>query len=535
MAKDELITDFRFGYSKYNLNKSGLLHDNKVQSEMSTYSNLKDFASRGLSWNISFLDNILRSEFYVENAIKWTITKALRNGIDLNIRDIDVDNEKVIGVKDDLNKKYLKPLLDFGILGRGYGGSGALITINGSTDKDELLKPLNYTKDIKKDDVMTIRPLTRLYQILPDYSMGNKKFISNIGTETGIYDDTELGKPQYYRVSISGGMYNKGTNGKQASFDNFVNTFVVHRSRLLIYNSSKLSWIEEQVEQYFGISLAERAIEQIKAYKKSLDEIMKLLTRSNIPVANFANLSGVGRTGELGLSKIDDLIEAYEYALASGDLVVLGAKDEEDLKFLQADFKEITNILLDRKKELSAALEAPLTVTFKEKDDLDEKEHYSSIEEIQERQYGPALKQLIPIIYKIKYGEDIPEWSFNFRTLETSTEKEKIDKLKVASDIVNDLFLNNLINVNESRQMLISANENVGDMFHELSKLKDIENGKKYSNDFQIELANELNWKNKSDDLNKDDKKGYNMVESKLKGKTQGGNQKRTKKPGLDI
>ena len=255
------------------------MNDEKKSIRDATYQNIVDFSNRGLSWNIAFLDNVIREESYVENAIVWRANKALQNGIDLNIRDAEVDISNTIGVVERIKTNHTKALFDFSYLGIGYGGSGALIVVNGNTDKQEMLKPLT-SKEVKKGDTLSLRPLTRLYQIQPDYSKTDR-YINKVGKDVGIYDETELGKPQYYRVSISGGMFNKGGDKNNANFDNTINTFIVHRSRLLVSNGSTLTWIEQQVEQFFGRSIVENAIEEIKKYKKTLEEILKLLSRSN--------------------------------------------------------------------------------------------------------------------------------------------------------------------------------------------------------------------------------------------------------------
>lgn len=533
-AKSNILSEKRFNHStlmaqyakeKLREDKNSLMND--------TYQNIKDFSNRGLSWNIAYMDNIIRSESYIRNAITWRATKALENGIDLNIRDDKVNVDRVIGILDDLKTKYKKPLLSFGYLGIGYGGSGALIVIDGETKKEDMLKPLR-AEDLRQGQTMSLRPLTRLYQIQPDFSRADR-YITKVGKETGIFDDTELGKPQYYRVSISGDMFKQEKNGQKASFGNMVNTFIVHRSRLLVFNGNVLTWIEEQKDMYFGQSIVEGSIEEIKKYKKSLEEIMKLLNRSNLPVINMKGLQENNRAGDISLSKIDDLILSYQYALENGDLFVVGAKDEEELKFLQAEFRELSNILLDRKKELTASLNAPLSATFNVKDDLDESVYFFSVSEMQERQLAPAYRQIIPIIYKIKYGEDIPDYSFVFKSLEKTTEKDKIDKLEVATKIIKDLFEANLITYAVSQKMLISASNNVNDMFYEISKLVESENKDKLFKDFQIEIANELNWQSKKDDLKSDENSKYNMAETKLKGRNEGGDPDKTKKPSIKL
>ncbi len=535
IAKQHIISEENTGFGSYQvMYAKERLNDEKKSIRDATYQNIVDFSNRGLSWNIAFLDNVIREESYVENAIVWRANKALQNGIDLNIRDAEVDISKTIGVVERIKSNHTKALFDFSYLGIGYGGSGALIVVNGNTDKQEMLKPLT-SKDVKKGDTLSLRPLTRLYQIQPDYSKTDR-YINKVGKDVGIYDETELGKPQYYRVSISGGMFNKGGDKNNANFDNTINTFIVHRSRLLVSNGSTLTWIEQQVEQFFGRSIVENAIEEIKKYKKTLEEIMKLLSRSNLPVINMAGLEKTAsRSGSIGISKINDLIDAYTYALEDGDIFVVGAKDEEDLRFIQAEFKELSNILLDRKKELSSSLKAPLSVTFKEKDELDENEHFYAVKEFQTRQLAPALRQLIPLEYKSLYGEDIPEYSFVFRSLEETSEKDKIDKLKTATEIITDLFEKNLITSGIAHKMLYAASNNVNDMFYEIDKEFKEEYKDMLFKDFQIEIANELNWNNKKDELNGDENKHYNMAETKLKGRNEGGDPKTTKKIGIDL
>lgn len=515
-----------------------------IKDNMEERANLKDenpfsfksFTNRGLSWNIAFMDNLLRKEPYLINAVNYKSTRVLSNGIDLNIRDEDKDDKAQIFINDVLEMKHRKALLNWLFLGIAHGGSGALIVTDKGLNEEELKKPLT-VDNINKGDNIHLRPLTRLYQVQPYFAYKGKDgkgevFITNIGKEEGIYDSTELGKPKYYRVAISGDMFSKTNNNYTFDGDG-VNTYIVHRSRLLLYNSSELSWIERRVEQFFGVSIVEKTIDAIKRYKQTLDELLGLLKRSNIPVVYLDGMSKIGRAGTQGTEKILDVLVSIEYALRLGDTIVLGQEDK--LEYVMADFKDLSEQLLDRKKELSSILQVPISVTFNEKNELDANVYDFDDKNIQETQIRPAYMQLIPLEYKARYGSEIPDYSFTFKSLEQVTEKEKIDKLKVAVDIIVDLFENNIITVGMAKQILVSASDNVSDMLYELENAKDLikEDEKKKFNDFQKELAHELQTaalKAKGKEANT-----YNMAETKVKGKMLGGDNKTTNKNNIDL
>lgn len=491
---------------------------------------IQSFTNKGVSWNIAFMDSLLRKEPYLINAINYKSTRVLSNGIDINIRGDKKDNNRTIFINDKLEMVHRKALLNWLFLGIAHGGSGALIVTKGGLSEQELKKPLT-PKDIKKGEEIHLRPLTRLYQVQPYY--GEKEvYITKIGKEEGIYDSTELGKPKYYKISISGDMFQKRNDNY--SFGGIgVKTYIVHRSRLLIYNSSELSWIERQLEQFFGLSIVEKALDSIKAYKQTLDELIKLLKRSNIPVIYFAGLQNIGRTGTAGIDKIDEALISIEYAMRTGDAMVLGQDDK--LEYIQAQFSDLSNQLKDRKKELSSILQVPISAMFNEEDEVEANAFDFDDKNIQETQVRYALMQLIPLEYKSLFGEEIPEYSFTFKSLEQVTEKEKIDKLKVASEIIIELFEKNIIDVGTAKSILISASDNVSDMLYELDSAKEgmSEDDKKKFNDFQKELANELQTasiKAKGGNPNT-----YNMAETKVKGRMMGGDNETKNKNTLDL
>lgn len=507
---------------------------------------------RGLSWNIAFLDEVMRKEAYIINAINWKAIKALSNGIDLNIRseDTEIDIHTTTKINDYIEKNFKKPLIDFLTQGEMYGGAGLLIQINGKNN--DYSKPLTW-KDVEYGDKINLRPLTRLYQIQPIITGNNAVWIQELGSDVGIYDSTELGKPLWWRVSINGSFFNN-TNGKY-SFDNhnetgitttenmynengvsnnFVNSQIVHRSRIGIFNSSELNWIERNVEQYFGVSIIVKALESIKRYKQALDEIMSLLKRSNIPVLN-ANIKSAGsRNSNTYLKEVENTILSYYYALENGGLIVLGDKDKENLQFIQAEFRELTNILLDRKKELSADLQAPVSVTFNEEPKIDEHISYYGVHTMQERQLRPLYEQLIPLAYMaVTEGATKPleNFTFTFKSLEYISEKDKAEQQHKMGVLTKDLYDSDVIDRYEARKILISSADNVSDIFKDL-KLDDRDKNV-YASDIKIRVAEALNQSKFNPE--KDNGKIYNPSQAGIAGDVLGGNQIRSKIKGIDI
>ena len=164
-----------------------------------------------------------------------------------------------------------------------------------------------------------LKSLTRLYNIQPYYEGG---FITSIGEKSGIYNAQELGKPLYYRVSLRGDLDEIDNEGSSVGTQTL---FIVHRSRLLIYNSTPLSFIEEAVEQFWGASIGESALIEIKRYETAMYNINRLVKRSNTPIYN-ANLIGGTIKGDKHLKQVAETIDSIDYGLEYGDTIVIGDK-----------------------------------------------------------------------------------------------------------------------------------------------------------------------------------------------------------------
>lgn len=484
-----------------------------------TYNGMGQFSRRGLSWQIQKQDSIMRDIPYFEKASSWKATMALRNGIDLNSKEDTTDD--LLEIQNDLITQFSE--LHSGIrLGDFYGGSGLIMYVKGVETFADYAKPLNVNK-IKKGEFLGLKPLSRLYQIHPDLS---SDLVVKVGEEYGIYDANEIGQPLYYMVNLSG-----DSEAKQKYFK-------VHRSRLLIYNSMELSWVEKRIEMYFGPSLLERSYSDFARYESMLSQINKLAQRSNIPILNVQNLPQASLNGQRFAEFVTARIKGINFSASSGNMIVLGDIEKEQFKFESANFAELTEILKHYRQNLSASLEAPTGVLFNDNSEDDLEKYLTKIREIQERVLRKWFRKLIPLLYKSRFGKQLKDFTFKFKSLENPTEKEKADKLKTVVETLDILYNSNVIDVDSYQRMFKASQDNVTDIPNEMSKeylefvKQESQNGKPLNKmRMDIELATVLNH-NQGDGESSGQS---NKVESALKGTQEGGNQKKTKKPTVKV
>ena len=481
---------------------SGLFQDDVTQqlnnlSQFIESNPTVDYNTRGMSWNIFKLDEWTRSKGYLMNASNWQAEQILGRGIDLNLGDRKKKVSEASKIQRYLKEHLYQALFMQLYLGYFHGGSANLIIIKGQTNKEDLKTPL-VAKDLKKGDFVGLKPLTRLYNIQPYYGQvqGFSTYIDDIGEDIGIYDSTELGKPQFYRVSLNADLYGKGPQGKQNEIE-LPSHYIVHRSRLLIYNSSPLSYIEQRIEQFFGVSIAEKAILNINRYENLVNQISKLMDRSNIPVYKVDKLLNSSMQGKKFQKAVADRIDGIELAIMYGEMIVINKDDE--FTFANGQFQHIPELLQEYKHQLIADLGAPASKIFNL--DVDDEHDFDYIiEEKSERYLRQWYIQLIPIIYKSMFGKKIGDYSFSFKPLEKVTQKEKAETLKMALEIISIAWRDGVLDEQSYHRMLLASTDNINDMLTELNQdyMEFVEkNGKTKEfetyNTKQIKLAEALN------------------------------------------
>ena len=485
-----------------------------------TYNTLSVSTRRALSWQFTKQDSIMRDIPYFDKASSWKATRALMNGIDLNSKTDEAD--LLNSIKTELQCQF--PALHSVIkLGDFYGMSGGLIFIKGCITEEDWKSPLKIA-DVAQNSFMGVRPLTRLYQIMPDLS---GQLVTEKHFGEGIYSADEVGQPLYFWVNLSGDQEAKNKY------------FRVHRSRLLLYNSIELSWIEKRIEMFGGPSLLERCYTDFARYESLLAQINKLAQRSNIPILNLDNLPQASLQSTAFVNRILDRIKTINYTVSSGNMVLLGHKEKEQFKYETASFGELKSILEHYRENLSASLEAPTGVLFNDKEDKKDEEpkYLIKVKEIQDRLVRVWFRKLIPIIYKSQNNKQIDRsFSFVFKSLEVVSENDKADRFDKVVKTLHVLYEDDVIDVLSYQRMLKVAMENISDIPHEIT-VEYIDHLIKQSKDEpvtksrrDIEVAIALNHAEQEGGVTVSNKR-----ESARKGKDEGGNPKEPKKPTVKV
>lgn len=490
-----------------------------------TFRSLTQQSNRGLSWQLSAIDQSMRDIPYFQNGARWKATTATRQGIDLNsgiLSGIEINE-----IQKDI-KRLNTSLRNLIFEGEYYGFAGGLLVFSNDRElsDEDFKQPIEISK-IEKNSFLGIKVLTRLYRIVPDST--KLLDIDDIVNGSSWGASAELiGMPKYYWVSLDDGDAMQGDK-----------RFLVHASRILTYKTEHLSYVENKIELNMGISMLERTYADMAKYETLLGQTVKMAQRSNVPVLKSDSGSMATLNSDQALTDIFSKLRRMKLAMSNSNMVVIDKDDE--FTFENASFQDVPTVLEIIQDAFSYAIGAPKSAIFKGTNATKEEEQalYFVIESIQDLNMRNWFLTLIPILVMNRYEKIVTpmDFDFNFKSLYRQTEKEKAETLKIITGVVTDLYDRNLVDIESGIQMVKVAQTNVSDMTNEYTKdyIKYAQSGEVYNKNiknkinFDIELGKTLN-QNKGND---DDNKGLTGVVNPASdsGGDKGGNQKVKKKP----
>lgn len=476
--------------------------------------------TRWITFNIPAIDALSRSNPLIKKAVNYLSSKPLINGIDINSNKLESD--ELYGVSRFMKNLYasLRSWLSKGIT---YGGSGGLMWFVGDDNRD-LSQPLTLSK-IKKNSFSGIKPLSRWFQIEPDLS---SPLIQNVDKDRGITDARMVGMPEYYNVSLDGGMIGDPRR-KQ---------FRVHVSRLILFNAEMPSFIETQIERYWGASIVELAWNDLNIDNKLWKSTAKTLDKNNMGVYKIDGLGLAGATmGQAQRNKFAGRMALLKEASSYG-VVAIDGKDEFD--FAQAALSGYSDILNIDHRRLAGAFRVPLSVLFPgEKSDDEDKLYLQSLAELQDIQelyLRPALNVLLPVIIKSELNKTVEDINYIFNPIETQTLMDKASMFKTMVDGIKVLKEIGAIDTSSAIRMVDDINKNPLNISQNITEgyrksiMDEAEKGIFHTHmSDQIELAKELNQAG-INNQNGGGVSGVNNPESSMRGKNEGGDPTKSKR-----
>jgi len=481
-----------------------------------TFQSLTQQSNRGLSWQLSAIDQSMRDIPYFQNGARWKATISTRNGIDLNSQILT--GEQINNIQKDI-KRLNRTLRNLIFEGEYYGFAGGLLVF--SNDKD-FEKPLDFTS-IEKNSFLGIKTLTRLYRIIPDLEELLDVDDITSGVNWGANADM-IGMPKYYRINLESGKVMGKDDG-----------YKVHTSRILPYKTEHLSYVESRLEMNMGITMLEKVYPDMARYETLLGQTVKMAQRSNVPVLK-SDTSMATLNSDEALLDIFAKLKRMKMAMSNSNMVVIDKDD--DFSFENAEFKDVPTILNLVQEAFAYSIGAPMSAVFKGTNAKKEEEEamYFIIESIQSLNMRDWFTRLIPIMAMNRYGKKIStmDFDFEFKSLYRQTEKEKAETLKMVGEFATSLYDRNGIDIETLIRMIQVAQTNVSDIPNEITKtyIEYAQNGNVFDSkiknkiNFDIELAKALNQQSQ----NENGLSGVRNPETE-QGKEKGGNPNTTKKP----
>lgn len=361
--------------------------------------------SREISWNFDRINKIIRSEPLIDKIASTWANEMVKNGIDLRMGQ---SPDEVAYVEQEI-KNINSTLGEAAKWGFLYGLCACIIYLDGEFNETALQKPLDMEL-ITENSFKGLKTVIRWQGIMPR----GGEYVSSLSIEHGITDPEELGEPLYYDVW----------------FLNESKKYKVHRSRLIIFDGLKLPGIENQIEMGAGVSLVERIWVPYLYYKGTIDYIQNMLQLSQQRVLFLAEGDRIGLLSEQGQADFQRAMSQIAHNADTNNMLVLDQNDEFEYK--SANFANLDRIINAAQEDFAASAYMPLNKLFgksptglnnSSKENLTD--FYDVIYRFQNIYMRKAYKKLIPIIYKSKYGKDIGDFSFDFKSLFMPDEQEK--------------------------------------------------------------------------------------------------------------
>ena len=361
--------------------------------------------SRGLTWDFNRINQIYRTQPLIAKICNTKSYEMVKAGIEIRS---EIEPDRVSYLEKEL-KKYDLSLSDGANWGFAFGLSACLIYLKGELNEAALEKPLDMSL-VTPDSFVGLKTVIRWQGLQP---MGGE-YVTPEDVDNGYATVDDLGDPLYYQVW----------------FLNTQKKYKVHRSRLIIFNCNKLPGIENIIEQGSGVSEVERLWLPLLNYLATINYVQNMLQLSQQRVLFLAEGDRIGLMSEEGQADFQRAIASIAKNADVNNMIVLDQNDEFDYK--SANFSNIDKIINSAQEDLAASANMPLNKLFgksptglnnSSKENLTD--FYDYILRLQNIYLRPAYEKLIPIIYKSKYGEDITEFSFEFKSLFMPSEEEK--------------------------------------------------------------------------------------------------------------
>lgn len=389
---------------------------------------------------------------YERMADDWELTNVYKNALARRIVTAPIDDSvknwlKIKGDTDDKILQWMEEIdvegafVEAGYWDRLYGRSCIFIMADDGGSADEPIN-LNKLDSIKGLVVYDKR------SIIEDQS----GLIINDDP-----NDSNFGKTEYYTISPLNG-----------------NSFVVHHSRLLMFNGEILPKLERIQNNGAGLSCLNGVLKAIRRNDTAHARALDIIERISQAVMKLRGMSELLQSEE-GTNQVKRRLDLID--MARNLLNTIAIDTDDDFAIHNMSVAGVKEIIEEFQQELSGMTSIPVTILFGRSPagmnatgSADFENYYNLVRRYQRTKQKPALEKLIKLIQHCKNGptngKELENWQIEFEPLKQMSEKEQADleaakaganKTKV--DVVQALVQGQLMTPEEARIYLFKETE----------------------------------------------------------------------------
>jgi phage-related protein (TIGR01555 family) len=365
-----------------------------------------------LTRNYQLLNTLYRSNWLARRVIDIIPKDMLRNGwkyeTDLTPEQID----KLYRVE---RKTRILPALLRGLnFGRLYGGAAALMMIEGQ--EDQLDEPLEL-ESILPGDFKGLMIVDRWSGIYPDLTLVQD------------WNDPEFGLPEFYEFRASA-----MTSSTVAR---------VHHSRILRFTGWDLPEIERQVESYWGLSVLEPLLEELKKRDNTSANIAQIIFQANLKIFKMKDLDQLlTNTDPQSQKDLYNVVSAQNALMNSQGMLLMGNEDDFQ-QFSISNFRGLQDIYDSFKQDVAGAAQIPMRRLFgyapagmSDTGEADDRNYYDVIVNEQEATLRPVLEKLGTVLCMSALGFIPDDLEFTFNPVSTPSDKDVADIIKAKGESI---------------------------------------------------------------------------------------------------
>lgn len=384
-----------------------------------------------LSRNYNLLNSLYRNHWIVRRIIDVVAQDMIREWVEFTS---DMSPEETNKINQVIRHTRIKQKLIEGIKwGDLYGGAAGLMVIEGQED---LSQPL---------DIDSVLPGDFKGLIILDRWSGIYPLLETVDD----IDSTDYGLPKYYMIqdpaNASPGYENQADKPIEG-------TYKVHHSRIIRFIGDDLPLWEKLAESYWGASVIERMFDELKKRDNTSWNIASLVFLANLKVLKMQDYGQLlSLTNSKAKKNLYNALESQNMLLNNMGIYVLDKDD--DFQTFQYSFSGLPEIYEKQMLDISGAANIPATKLYGRSPEgmnatgeSDEANYNGDIEQKQEAKLrGEFDSKLFPVIAKSALGYVPDDLDFNFKSIETISQKEIAERIWRSTEAIRGAYTDGLI------------------------------------------------------------------------------------------